>query len=124
VPRTEKADIRCLTGTEFGKLLDSVTERWRPMVEFLVASGCRWSEATALRPSDVDREGGTVRVVRAWKRTYAKGGYELGPPKTKNSVRTINVPTSLLAKLDYSGEWLFTNKSGGPVRGNGFHERV
>ncbi len=84
----------------------------------------RWGEATALRPSDVDREAGTVRITRAWKRTYAKGGYELGPPKTKRSTRTIDVPKSVLEKLDYSNDWLFVGKSGGPVRGNGFHERV
>jgi integrase len=124
LPETEKSDMVCLSRAEFGRLLDAVTEHWRPLVEFLVASGCRWGEATALRPSDVDRENGTVRIARAWKRTYTKGGYELGPPKTKRSIRTINVPASVLAKLDYSGDWLFTNKSGGPVRGNGFHERV
>ena len=55
---------------------------------------------------------------------YATGGYELGPPKTKRSVRTINVPKTVLEKLDYAGEFLFTNRVGGPVRGNGFHDRV
>jgi integrase len=124
MPRTEKKDMVCMSRAEFGKLLEVVTERWRPLVEFLVVSGCRWSEATALRPSDIDGEHGTVRITRAWKRTYAEGGYELGPPKSKRSVRTINVPKSVLAKLDLTNEWVFVNKTGGPVRGNGFHERV
>jgi integrase len=124
MPRTEKKDMMCMSRAEFGKLLEVITERWRPLVEFLVVSGCRWSEATALRPSDIDCEHGTVRITRAWKRTYAKGGYELGPPKSKRSVRTINVPKSVLAKLDLTNEWVFVNKTGGPVRGNGFHERV
>ena len=82
------------------------------------------SEATALRPSDVDRDHGTVRISRALKRTYAKGGIELGPPKSKRSVRTIDVPKWVLAKLDLTNEWVFVDKTGGPVRGNGFHERV
>ena len=124
MPRTEKTDMMCMSRDEFGKLLEVITERWRPLVEFLVVSGCRWSEATALRPSDIDREHGTVRITRAWKRTYAKGGYELGPPKSKRSVRTINVPPPVLDKLDYTGEWLFTNQADRPVRHNGFHERV
>jgi integrase len=106
------------------KLLVAVSEPWRPLVEFLVASGCRWGEATALRPSDVDRDAGTVRITRAWKRTYDRGGYEIGPPKTKRSIRTINVPKSVLEKLDYSGAWLFVNRAGRPVRHNGFHDRV
>jgi integrase len=124
MPRSERKDMVCMTRAEFGKLLEAVTEHWRPLVEFLVVSGCRWGEATALRPSDIDRENGTVRITRAWKRTYTTGGYELGAPKSRRSVRTINVPTSVLAKLDLTNEWVFVNKSGGPVRGNGFHERV
>jgi integrase len=114
----------CLSRADFARLLDAVTEHWRPLVEFLVASGCRWGVATALRPSDVDRDACTVRITRAWKRTYDRGGYEIGPPKTKRSVRTINVPKSVLDKLNYTGEWLFTNRAGRPVRGNGFHDRV
>ncbi len=124
LPVSERADMICLTHDEFAKLLAAVTEPWRPLVEFLVASGCRWGEATALRPSDVDREAGTVRITRAWKRTYDRGGYELGPPKTKKSIRTINMPKSVLDKLDYTGDWLFVNRAGRPVRHNGFHDRV
>ena len=81
-------------------------------------------EATALRPGDIDRAKGTVRITRAWKRTYANGGYELGTPKTKRSIRTVNVPLPVLEKLDYTGEWLFTNRADRPLRHNGFHERV
>jgi integrase len=124
LPTSERVDMVCLTRDEFGKLLASVTEPWRPLVEFLVASGCRWGEATALRPSDVDRAAGTVRITRAWKRTYDRGGYEIGPPKTKRSIRTINVPSSVLDKLDYAADWLFVNRAGRPIRHNGFHDRV
>lgn len=124
MPRTETRDIVCLSHAEFGRLRDAVTTYWRPLVEFLVVSGARWGEVTALRPSDIDMEQGTVRIRRAWKRTYALGGYELGAPKTARSLRTINVPKTTLGKLDLTKEWVFTNKSGAPVRGNGFHERV
>ncbi|WP_094286065.1 tyrosine-type recombinase/integrase [Mycobacterium lehmannii] len=124
LPTSERKEMVCLSGDDVARLLNSVTEYWRPLIEFLVASGCRWGEATALKPTDVNRDAGTVRISRAWKRTYDRGGYELGPPKTKRSVRTINVPASVLDKLDYSGEWLFTNKAGRPVRHNGFHDRI
>jgi integrase len=124
MPRNEGKDMFCMTRAEFDKLVDAVTEHWRPLVEFLVVSGVRWGEATALRPTDIDLESGTVRITRAWRRTYAVGGYELGPPKSKRSVRTINVPRTTLDKLDLSKDWVFVNKTGGPVRGNGFHERV
>ena len=112
-----------LTREQFGLLLDSVTERWRPLVKFLVASGCRWGEAVALQPADVDVEAETVRVRRAWKYSTTKG-YWIGPPKTAKSLRTIDVPVAVLAELNLSGEWVFTNRDGGPVRAQGFYNRV
>jgi integrase len=124
LPTSERQDMICLSHDDFGRLLGNISEYWRPLVEFLVASGCRWGEGTALRPADIDRANGTVRIARAWKRTYDRGGYEIGPPKTKKSIRTINVPKSVLDKLNYSNEWIFLNKAGRPVKGNGFHDRI
>ncbi len=49
-----------LSRGEFSHLLTEVLEPWRPMVEFLVAAGCRIGEATALNPSDVNRDAGAV----------------------------------------------------------------
>jgi integrase len=116
-------EMVCLTSEQFQHLLSHVTEPWRPMVEFMVASGARWGEVAALRPSDVNRDEGTVRITRSWKQD-SKGGYRLGATKTKKGKRTINVPKSTLDKLDYSGEFLFTNRAGGPVRAQGFSSRV
>lgn len=126
LPETVRQEMVALTPQDFARLLDAVPEYWRPLVEFLVASGARWGEATALRPADINRTDGTVRISRAWKRTYEAGGigYEIGVPKTKRSIRTINVAKTTLDKLDYSGEYVFLNRAGRPVRGNGFHDRV
>jgi len=110
LPTSERQDMICLTREDFARLLGNVPEFWRPLVEFLVASGCRWGETTALKPSDITMADNTVRITRAWKRTYDRGGYELGPPKTKKSVRTINVPRVTLDKLDLTNEWVFLNK--------------
>jgi len=132
LPRGEGTDeddeMRMLTRDEFALLLSNVTQPWRPLVEFLVASGCRWGEAVAVKPSDVDREAGTVRIRRAWK--LSSKGYHIGPPKTKRSKRTIDVDASVLDKLNYSNEWLFTNpgrgrrNAGGPVRYSNFRRNV
>ncbi|KZS62555.1 hypothetical protein [Mycobacterium ostraviense] len=44
-------DMRMLSRDEFDRLLAPATaEPWRPLLHFLVASGCRWGEATALNP--------------------------------------------------------------------------
>lgn len=118
----EGEDIRTLSRDEYRLLLGNTTEYWRPLVEFLVAAGCRWGEASALKPSDVDLDAGTVKIRRAWK--HNSKGYSIGPPKTKRSRRTINIPPDVLNQLDYSHEWLFVNRSGGPVRYQGFRRRV
>lgn len=114
----------CLSHEDFARLLANITDHWKPLIEFLVASGARWGEATALKPSDINLATNTVRITRAWKRTYDRGGYEIGPPKTKKSLRTINVPKAVLNRLDLTGEWVFLNKAGSFVKGNGFHDRV
>lgn len=122
LPRWERREMVFLTESEFAVLRNAVTEYWRPLATFLVASGVRWSEATALRPDDVDRVQGTVRISRAWKADDE--GVRLGPPKSAKSVRTINVADNALATLDYSGSWLFTNRVGDYVRAQGFTRRV
>jgi integrase len=99
---------------EFAALHKAVPERWKLIVEFMVATGMRWGEVSALQPKHVDAKAGTVRVRQAWK--YSSKGYHLGPPKTKRSRRIVDVPNRLLTKLDLSGEYVFTNTDGGPVR--------
>lgn len=135
-PRTVGESTCFLERDEFQLLLGEVTDYWKPLVEFLVASGCRWSEATALKPSAVDVKAGTVRITTAWK--TGGGGYTLGTTKSTKSMRTINVPTRILKQLDLTGEWVFTNSGRGqgqfadkvirpsadPVRIHSFHPNV
>lgn len=114
LPRTEERETVFLTGAEYQILKAAFSEHYQPFLEFLVASGCRFNEAAALKPSDVDRTAGTVRIARAWKQDGTR--YTMGPPKTKKSNRTISVDKFVLDQLDYSGEWLFTTTKGGPIR--------
>lgn len=136
LPRWDKEDQVFLEKDEFKLLLSEVPAYWQPLVEFLVVSGCRWSEATALTPAMIDPAAGTVRIRKAWE--TGAGGYTLGTPKTKMSIRTINVPKRVLEKLDLTGEWVFTNSGrgkgqfadgiirddDGPVRIHSFHPNV
>ncbi len=128
--RDAPSEMVFLTDEEFALLHSCVSEHWQPLVEFLVASGARFGEATALKPGDINQAEGTVGIRRAWR--YVVGeGFQLGPPKTKRSVRTIDVAATTLAKLDLTGEWVFTNSgrstNGGPedpVRGPNFYTNV
>lgn len=124
LPRTEKKDRQYLDEDEYDLLKSCFTERWRPMLDFMVASGLRLGELTALKPSDVDRKRGTVRIQRGWKRTYDSAKWELGATKTERSDRTISVPQNVLENLVYTGEYLFTNSSGGPIRSTSWRNNV
>lgn len=124
LPRTERAELCFLTGDEYAILRAAFTPRWRPMADFLVTSGVRLGELCALKPSDVDVEHGTVLVFRSRKRTYDANRYEVGVTKTKKSERLINVNPAVLKRLDYTGEWLFTNTVGKPLDASSFRNNV
>jgi len=129
LPRTHREENVYLEPAEYQLLRAEIPEHWIALVDFLVTSGARWSEATALRPEDVDKARRTVRISRAWKKA-AGGGFEVGPTKTKKSVRTINLPASVIAQLDFTHEYLFTNSGngrhnpGGVVRNANFAPHV
>ena len=121
LPHTAVEETVFLTPEEFALLRDNIPrERWRRLATWLVTTGMRFSEATALTASDIDLRSGTCRITRAWK--YS-GNYrpEIGPPKTRKSVRTISLPAVALDSVDLDApDWLFTNGAGNPVRAQEF----
>jgi integrase len=118
LPRTVRREMCFLSRSEFDLLKSGFTERWHPLLDLLVSSGCRFSEATALKPGDVDLEKGTIRINKAWKRVPDGEGdrYELGLPKTRRSTRTVSLPATVIDNLDLDHEWVFLNSQGGPIR--------
>lgn len=79
------------------------------LVEFLFASGARISETLALRPQDVD----LARATVTFRSQTTKGG----------KARTIEMPPSLLARLDLSGEVVFPSRTGGRQRYSAVQDR-
>jgi integrase len=130
LPRVTRPDSEYLflTHEEAGRLVGATSAHYQPLVTFLLGTGLRWSEATALQVRHVDLANGTVRVDRAWKRV--PGGFEVGAPKSEKSRRTINaaVPALLAVHPLVTGrkstDLLFTTKSGGVVRHSNFYNRV
>ncbi len=108
-----------LTIPEYGLLKSHFTERWHPLLDLLLNSGLRFSEATALTTADIDREEFAVNVRQAWKTVPEGDGerYELGPPKTDTSIRTIHVPQAVIDALDLSHEFVFVNTRNHPRTG-------
>ncbi|MFE3002676.1 tyrosine-type recombinase/integrase [Nocardia sp. NPDC059246] len=126
LPDIHQAEMTFLEADEFAALHREIPAEWQVFVRFLVTSGVRWGEATALRVGDVSRKAGTVRIRQAWK--YTGGKRILGPPKTKKSKRTINIDRGLLDALPLTGraygDWLFTNAHGDPVQISTFYKTV
>lgn len=122
----ETNEPKFLTAAEFGALFEAIDPHYRPLITFLVGTGLRWSEATALQGRHVDLEAGTVRVERAWKRV--SGGWEIGPPKSDASRRTVNAASLGLAAAAHvmrrPSDLLFTTPRGNVVRHANFYNRV
>jgi integrase len=88
-----------LTPDEWTVLHDCLMPRWRPLATFLLLSGMRFGEATALTIGDIDSRKGTCRINKAWKYTGSHSKRVLGPPKTKKGKRTISLAPEALEGL-------------------------
>lgn len=118
LPRKDGDEMVFLSRDEFALLCGAMTERWQPITRWLVGTGTRFGEATALNVGDIDRAEGTCRITKAWKYTGSNGSRRLAYPKTRKGVRTINVPPAVIDLLDLDrpvGELLFPTQSGGPI---------
>lgn len=121
LPEGQEQEMVCLTPAEFQLMHDCLPAQWqRNLATWLVSTGMRFSEATALTAADIDATKRTCRVNKAWK--YS-GDYrpKIGPPKTKRSNRTITLSQVAMDAIDLTcPEWLFTNGVGNPVRAQEF----
>lgn len=119
-------EVRFLTIEEAAALVEATDAHYRPLVTFLLGTGLRWSEATALQARHVNLSAGTVRVERAWKRI--PGGWEIGAPKTRKAKRTVNAAVPALVAvsglLGKPTDLVFTTTTGKPVRHSNFYNRI
>lgn len=117
---------RFLSIEEAAALVEATPAHYQPLVTFLLGTGLRWSEATALQARHVNLAAGTVRVERAWKRV--PGGWEVGPPKSSKARRTVNAGVAGLVAvaplLGKPSDLVFTTSTGKPVRHSNFYNRI
>lgn len=115
LPQRHDAEMTFLEPEEFAAVRNSMTSRWQPLTDFLVMSGARFGEVTALTVADVDAAKLTCRISKSWKYSGNTRRPVLGPPKTKKGRRTINLPGEALTGLDLTrapGELLFHTQAG------------
>jgi len=105
----------------------------RDLADWLVGTGMRWSEATALKVKDLNltADRPTASIQRAWKRAK-KGSPEafyLGPPKTKKARRLIVLTAAQvdMARRLATGQgpdaYVFRAAMGGPWRHANYYNR-
>lgn len=81
--------VRFLDGTQ--------DDPWHPLWLFLIGTGCRLSEALALRWSDADLGQGTVWIRRSLHRIG--GAWVVTGPKTRSGDRCVTLPPAAIAGL-------------------------
>lgn len=121
LPSGEKAEdeARFLTHAEFGLILECMGERYKDFTAFLVMTGTRFGEATAVTVADVDllSKPATLRINKAWKRDGSNGFY-VGPTKTGAGRRTVALNPRLVEILiplvasRPGSDLLFTTRNG------------
>lgn len=102
--RSTPEEMVLITADEFEAIHAHLPDYARPLARFLVGTGMRWGEATALTWGDVDLtvRPATARVMKAWKRG-PNGSPELGPTKTRKSVRTVSLPPQVVTEMGTPG---------------------
>lgn len=134
LPRVDdhvEEEMTFLERDEYQRIAAEITDPGaRALADWLVGTGMRWGEATALQVRDIsltsDRP--TASIQRAWKKAEkgsAGGAFYLGPPKTKKARRMVALspvqiemardlvagrqPTDFVFRAAMGGEWRHAN---------------
>ena len=106
------------------KLLAELPKAYRPIIEFLVQTGLRVSEAQPLTKADVDFDRRRVRVT---KRLYQGG---LDAPKSKHGLREVSLTSAMADRLRNQlgaapdDTLLFPSRRHGPIGRSTLHRVV
>lgn len=124
LPTTEHAEDKeqFLTWDEWQLIYKNLNIAYQPLALFLVMSGARFGEATAVTVADFNWRNvpATVRINKGWKRDGANA-YYVGQPKTATSKRTVAVPPPVVEALQPLTEGmpgaslLFRTSTGGRI---------
>ena len=128
LPRAQREEMKFLTAEQVRAVAEKIDAHYRVLVYVAAYTGLRAGELGGLQRQDVDLLRGVLHVRRALK--DVNGKLELGDTKT-HAQRTISLPTflrnmlteHLLASEGGPESYVFTLKSGGPLRHGLFYAR-
>lgn len=128
-PGTEsEKEIVFLEPSQLNDLAESIDPRFRAMVLLSGYRGLRFGEASGLRVGRLNLLQSALKVEEIL--VEVRGALSYGPPKTKESIRTVRLPRFLTEALDahlkaYRPEDLvFANPDGTPLRRSNFSRRI
>jgi integrase len=97
-PPVDDTEVEIFTQSEIARVLGHFNGRpLRPIVSFLLGTGCRRGEALALRWKDVDFTTGIIQIERSVEQTA--GGFRFKGPKTRHGRRGVTISPWLIAEL-------------------------
>ncbi len=100
VAEKKKEKIRALTEFELNDLLSKLDGKDYFICVLAGKCGMRLGEINGIiDDGSIDLENGVVHVRRQWKQVEDGGKYELGTLKTKNSYRTVPLPTKYIPEF-------------------------
>lgn len=100
LPKDKKSEKRPMTRAEARLFFAACADAPRGIIfEFAIETGMRPEEYLALRWTDIDLDGCTASVSRALVFNIKGGGYYFGPPKTRNSYRSVKFSRRLGDRL-------------------------
>ncbi len=100
-PKLNRREARYLNEEQASALLKSLSDaplQYRVMINLMMFTGARRGEICGLRWSNVNFESGTIHIENNSLYLPDYGMYE-DTPKTESSVRTINIPHTILELL-------------------------
>lgn len=98
LPKLARKKVKILTSDEIADTLSKIEGHpLYPIVALAIGTGARRGELAALRWSDVDLDGATVRIERALEQT--RGNIRPKEPKTEAGQRTLSLPTFAIDAL-------------------------
>jgi integrase len=77
-----------VTPAEADQLIAALPEHYRPLVLFMLATGCRWSEALGVRARNLDVLGRRVRFLKKWIEDES-GHFHEEDVKSRRGRRTV-----------------------------------
>lgn len=128
LPRIERRERRFLTAEEILALAKVIDPRYRLMVLLGGFGGLRFGEVAALRASSFGIKAKTVTVRETV--IHVSGKLEIGPPKTRASIRTVALPKFVADEVAEHSQGLkdtdllFTAPLGGIVSPTTWRTRV